>query len=164
MTLESKCKTKIHENFTSSNSFRIKNPLIGVPKADLIRDVEMYAQEHQLTDALPCLLKGALVAQTPSGFESLEELDEDDRQVLREELAHRWKHPKALYCTILLNSISAAIQGWDQTGSNGANLSFPQAFDIADTGEACTTAGTCERNSWIVGAINSAPYMAIALL
>jgi hypothetical protein len=65
---------------------------------------------------------------------------------------------------ILLNSIGAAIQGWDQTGSNGANLSFPQEFNIADTGAFCEAAGTCENNSWIIGAINSAPYMAIALL
>jgi hypothetical protein len=117
-----------------------------------------------LTEALPYLRKGALVAQKPDSFESLEELDEEDRQKLREEQEHRWKHPKALYYTILLNSISAAIQGWDQTGSNGANLSFPQAFGIAAEGDECTAAGTCERNSWIVGAINSAPYMAIALL
>lgn len=54
--------------------------------------------------------------------------------------------------------------GWDQTGSNGANLSFPQAFGIADVGAVCEAAGTCERNSWIIGAINSVPYMTIAIL
>ncbi|KAM6509463.1 hypothetical protein FALCPG4_017118 [Fusarium falciforme] len=141
----------------------IKNPLAGVPKAELLRDVETYAQEHALNEALPYLRKGALVAQNPGDLESLEDLNEEDRKILRDEHEHRWRHPRSLYYTILLNSISAAIQGWDQTGSNGANLSFPQAFDIADTGEACTAAGTCERNSWIVGAINGAPYMAIAL-
>ncbi|EXL67777.1 hypothetical protein FOPG_16120 [Fusarium oxysporum f. sp. conglutinans race 2 54008] len=142
---------------------RIKNPLVGIPKEDLLREVEAYAQEHGLGDALPHLSKGALVAQHPGEFESLGELDDEDREALRTERDHRWRHPKLLYYTILLNSISAAIQGWDQTGSNGANLSFPQAFNIADTGEACTAAGTCEINSWIVGAINGAPYMAIAL-
>lgn len=117
-----------------------------------------------MVDALPELRRGALAAQRPAEFESIEELTEDDRILLRAEKAHRWRHPKMLYFTILLNSISAAIQGWDQTGSNGANLSFPQAFGIADTGAACTAAGTCETNSWIIGAINSAPYMAIAIL
>ena len=125
--------------------------------------MENYAREHQLTDALPLLKKGALVAQDPTGFEVIEELDEVDRELLRDEKQHRWRHPKQLYFTILLNSISAAIQGWDQTGSNGANLSFPQSFGIADTG-ACEALGACEKNSWIIGAINSAPYMAIALL
>ncbi|KAF4457817.1 sugar transporter [Fusarium austroafricanum] len=98
-----------------------------------------------------------------SDFESIDELDEEDREALRTEKDHRWRHPKSLYYTIFLNSISQAIQGWDQTGSNGANLSFPQAFNIADHGDACTAAGTCETNSWIVGAINGTPYMAIAL-
>ncbi|KAL2673531.1 hypothetical protein Neosp_011973 [[Neocosmospora] mangrovei] len=150
-------------SMTQNTIGEIKNPLAGVPKADLLRDVETYAQEHALTEALPYLRKGALVAQNPGDLESIEDLNEEDRKILRGEHEHRWRHPKSLYYTILLNSISAAIQGWDQTGSNGANLSFPQAFDIADTGEACTAAGTCERNSWIVGAINGAPYMAIAL-
>lgn len=148
----------------SQFSDRIQNPLAGIPKEKLFHDVELYAQDHQLTEILPHLRKGALVAQSPDEYESIEELDEEDLQMLRNEKEHRWKHPKALYFTILLNSISAAIQGWDQTGSNGANLSFPQEFGIADTGAACEANGTCERNSWIVGAINGTPYMAIALL
>lgn len=55
------------------------------------------------------------------------------------------------------------IDSRDQTGSNGANLSFPTVFGIADTGSQCVAEGTCERNSWIIGAINSMPYMTIAL-
>jgi hypothetical protein len=117
-----------------------------------------------LTDIVDLLKKGALVAQNPDKLESIEELDQQDIQVLREEKTRRWHHPKTLYIAIALNSVGAAIQGWDQTGSNGANLSFPQAFGIADTGSQCTVAGTCERNSWLIGAINAAPYMAIALL
>jgi hypothetical protein len=133
-------------------------------KDELLHDVERYAHEHDLESEIPLLCKGALVAQNPEHTETIEELDETDREILRDETWHRWRQPKMLYFTIILNSISAAIQGWDQTGSNGANLSFPQAFDIADTGHACTTAGTCEQNSWVIGAINGAPYMSIALL
>ncbi|KAM0213336.1 hypothetical protein ACHAQI_004379 [Fusarium lateritium] len=150
-------------SMTRNDDGSIKNPLVGIPKQELLRGVEAYAQEHDLGDALPSLRKGALVAQRPGDFESIDELDETDREALRTEMNHKWRHPKSLYYTIFLNSLSAAIQGWDQTGSNGANLSFPQAFNIADTGDACTAAGTCETNSWIVGAINGAPYMAIAL-
>jgi MFS family permease len=47
------------------------------------------------------------------------------------------------------------LRGWDQTGSNGANLSFPQAFDIA---------GETGIDPWIVGLINAAPYYAAALI
>ncbi|KAF5652782.1 sugar transporter [Fusarium sp. NRRL 25303] len=158
-----KAGREIVVNMTQNNAGEIKNPLAGIPKPELLQDVESYAQKHDLGDALRHLRKGALVAQRPGEFESIDELDETDREALRTERDHRWHHPKSLYYTIFLNSLSAAIQGWDQTGSNGANLSFPQAFDIADHGEACASAGTCETNSWIVGAINGAPYMAIAL-
>lgn len=97
-------------------------------------------------------------------FEELEELDESERVALREERTNRFKQPKILYFTIIMNSIAAAIQGWDQTGSNGANLTFGAALGIPDTGEKCTAEGTCEKNSWIIGFINACPYIAIAVL
>lgn len=126
-------------------------------------DVEDYAQKQQLTDILPLLRKGALVAQDPAGFETLPEIDENDRVHLRNEVLRKWKHPKILYFTIIMNSIAAAIQGWDQTGSNAANLGFPIDFGIQDTPEEdCTP--NCDRNTWIIGFVNSAPYIAIALL
>lgn len=143
---------------------RVRNPLVGIPREQLLRDVEIYATENQLLQILPLLKKGALVAQSPRTIDTLPELDEADRLALREEVTHRWRHPKALYFTIILNSIAAAIQGWDQTGSNGANLSFPVEFGISDSGDLCEAAGNCDRNSWIVGFVNSCPYIAIALL
>jgi MFS family permease len=46
------------------------------------------------------------------------------------------------------------LAGWDQTGSNGANLSFPQALGIAGTG----------RDEWIVGLINSIIFLTAGLI
>lgn len=115
-----------------------------------------------MTDVEPLLVKGALLAQSPALFEELEELDEADRTAVREEITHRFKLPRTLYFTIILNSIAAAIQGWDQTGSNGANLTFGQALGIPDSGPACEAAGTCEKNGWIIGFVNACPYIAIA--
>jgi hypothetical protein len=63
------------------------------------------------------LKKGALVAQSPHEIDHIDELDDEDRRVLRGEISHKWRHPKMLYFTIVLNSIAAAIQGWDQTGN-----------------------------------------------
>lgn len=148
----------------SANAHRIKNPLAGISKHQLLQDVEAFAAGANLTEILPLLQKGALVAQNPHGIDSIVELNDEDRQALRDEVTYRWRHPKTLYFTIILNSIAAAIQGWDQTGSNGANLSFPVQFGIPDSGAACTAAGTCEKNSWLVGFINSCPYIAIAFL
>ena len=49
-------------------------------------------------------------------------------------------------------------RGWDQTGSNGANLSFPADFGILPV------EGTpdYDKNNWLVGLVNAAPYIAAA--
>lgn len=137
--------------------------MADLSREQLIADVQAFARGNQLEDVEPLLIKGALVARSPALFEELEELDDADRLVIREEITHRFKLPRTLYFTIILNSVAAAIQGWDQTGSNGANLSFGQAFGIPDAGEECEAAGTCEKNSWIIGFVNACPYIAIAL-
>lgn len=95
---------------------RIKNPLTGIPKDQLLEDVDNFATSNGLTDIQDILRKGALVAQAPHAIEHIVELDETDRTILRNEVTHRWRHPRTLYFTIVLNSIAAAIQGWDQVG------------------------------------------------
>lgn len=79
-----------------------------------------------------------------------------------------WRLPKHLYYTIAICSLGSAIQcvlsssqtrfiplerpghtntasrGWDNTGANGANLSFPVEFGI-------------DNNEWLVGFVNSSP-------
>lgn len=147
----------------TSKPKRIRNPLVDISRVQLLSNVHDFAVEHDLTSVEPLLVKGALVAQSPALFEEMEELDENDRTVIREELTHRFKLPRTLYFTIILNSVAAAIQGWDQTGSNGANLTFGQALGIPDSGAECEAAGNCEKNGWIIGFVNACPYIAIAV-
>jgi len=89
---------------------RIKNPLAGIPKAQLLNDVERFAAEKDMTDITDLLKKGALVAQDPASFESIEELDEDEKTALRREITHKWSQPRVLYLTVILCSIGAAVQ------------------------------------------------------
>jgi sugar porter (SP) family MFS transporter len=150
--------TQTSLDLNSNIQARIKNPLAGIPRAQLLRNVEEFAKEKDLTDALPILSKGAILAQNPHEFEELEELDDSDKDIIRYEYAHKWSHPLTLYVTIFLCSIGAATQGWDQTGSNGANLSFPTEFGIPDSADQPHHA----RNSWLVGVVNAAPYISAA--
>lgn len=76
----------------------------------LMSQVDDFATEHDMHDITPILRKGALVAQDPTAFETLTELDEDEKVALREEITHKWKQPKALYMTIILASVAAAVQ------------------------------------------------------
>jgi hypothetical protein len=101
---------------------RIRNPLVGVPKAELLADVEQFATDNNLMDILPLLKKGALLAQNPRDLDKIDGLEDSERADILMEVTHRWRHPKTLYFTIILNSIAAAIQGWDQTGKFGNKL------------------------------------------
>lgn len=81
-----------------------------------MKDVKDFAQAQDMLDILPLLEKGALVARDPENFDSLTVLDEQDKATLAYEAAHKWSHPLKLYITIIVCSIGAAVQGWDQTG------------------------------------------------
>ena len=59
------------------------------------------------------------------------------------------------------------MQGWDQTGSNGANLSWPVDFDVPDIipkGEEPIPGVDYDKNTWIVGVVNAGPYLGSAFL
>ena len=76
---------------------KLKNPLAGMTKSELLADVEAFAKEKGLEDVLPLLQRGALVAQDPKNFENVTELSEDEKQWLRMETTHRWKQPWMMY-------------------------------------------------------------------
>ncbi|KIW63879.1 hypothetical protein PV04_08849 [Phialophora macrospora] len=133
---------------------KLVNPLVGIAKEVLMREVQRFATQKDLLDILPLLQKGALVAQASVPFAEIEELDSDELESLQHEVAHRWKHPFALYATVFVCSIGAAVQGWDQTGSNGANLTFPVEFGIASGSS---------RDNWLIGLVNAIPYISSAV-
>lgn len=135
---------------------KIKNPLAGIPRHELLAQVEEFAADKGLTEYTELLKKGALVAQDPDSAEEIHgeyKLDDGEITVLQREVSHKWRVPRMLYMTIITCSIGAAVQGWDQTGSNGANLSFPAALGLDED----TDFGT-----YIVGLVNAAPYFASA--
>lgn len=143
---------------------RIQNPLDGIPRETLFEQVEEFARDANLVEHTALLKKGALVAQNPPAYEQIAELDQTERDALHNEVIHKWRQPKALYYTIILCSIGAAVQGWDQTGSNGANLSWPIDFGVPDiipkTGP--EPGVNYDHNTWIVGVVNAGPYIASA--
>lgn len=140
-----------------TEDYRIKNPLIGIPRRTILSNVDQFCRDKGLDDYRLLIRQGALVAQDPTGYEDIigeEALSQDAIESLRAEVLHKWRIPKVLYLTIITCSIGAAVQGWDQTGSNGANLTFPKALGIGDTSD---------RDMMLVGLVNAAPYIGTAL-
>ncbi|KAI9644239.1 hypothetical protein NHQ30_007594 [Ciborinia camelliae] len=151
-----------HVDLNNNVTAKIQNPLAGLEETAIIRDVGEFAQANDLNDILPLLEKGALVASDPENFENVGSLSEEEKVALRYEAAHRWSHPMTLYLTIITCSIGAAVQGWDQTGSNGANLSFPTEFGIGQGDN--KSSPNYDRDNWLVGLVNSAPYIGSAFI
>lgn len=98
--------------------------------------------------------RAALVARDPDNFATIPELNEEERAALQYEKDHKWHGPGMLWYSIGLCAIGAATQGWDQTGSNGANLQFHDEFNIAGEG----------RDEWIVGLVNSIIFLTAGLM
>ncbi|KAF3163826.1 hypothetical protein TWF225_001997 [Orbilia oligospora] len=149
-------------NLNQNVEAKIKNPLAGLSREALFADVDRFATENDLEDIKDDLRKGALVAQDPGNYEQVVELDDAERQALKDEAEHIYKQPMSLYISIIVCSIGAAVQGWDQTGSNGANLSFPKEFGIWVDPD--NPSPDDDKNQWILGLVNSAPYIGSAFI
>jgi len=75
-----------------------------------MRNVAQFAEQNSLTDILPLLQKGALVAQNPADWMSVPGLTEPEKQALDDEVVRKWHQPKAMYFTVILCSVGAAVQ------------------------------------------------------
>ncbi|EPE34915.1 MFS general substrate transporter [Glarea lozoyensis ATCC 20868] len=147
-----------HISLNENLGAKIRNPLAGISRELLLQNVTAFTKEKGLEEYTALFRKGALVAQDPGNYEDItgeEALTPEEVEVLRDEVLHKWRHPMALYLTIFTCSIGAAVQGWDQTGSNGANLSFPNVFGIGSTST---------KDTLLVGLVNSAPYIGSAFV
>ncbi|KAF3052998.1 hypothetical protein E8E11_010375 [Didymella keratinophila] len=133
----------------------VENPLKRVSQEQAQFDAEAWAEANGMPEHKSLFGRAALVARDPERFERLgDALPADERDALIYERDHKWHGSKMLWYSISLCAIGAATQGWDQTGANGANLSFPQEFGI-DEGA---------KNEWIVGLINSIIFLTAGLI
>ena len=110
-----------HQN-TRETSVTTANPLSGIEKHQLLPNVEEFASEHGFVEELSLFRKGALVAQNPSDFEQYSWLTETELNALRNEIQHRWRQPGILYFTVIMSSVAAVIQGWDQVGITSMSI------------------------------------------
>ncbi|KAL4953378.1 hypothetical protein BDW69DRAFT_5555 [Aspergillus filifer] len=132
----------------------IKNPLQAVSREQAVYDARNFATTHGMEEHAELFGKAALVARDPDGFMNIPELAPDETNALEYEFNHKWHGPKMLWYSIGLCAVGAATQGWDQTGSNGANLQFHDEFNIAGEG----------RDEWIVGVVNAVIFLTAGLI
>ncbi|KAK3674887.1 hypothetical protein LTR78_005231 [Recurvomyces mirabilis] len=133
----------------------VENPLKRVSQPQASADAMAFAEANGMPEHAALFGRAAAVARAPDSFEAIHDLTQEERAALIYERDHKWHGPKMLWYSIGLCAVGAATQGWDQTGSNGANLSFPEAFGIHN--------GT-SRDAWLVGLINSIIFLTAGLI
>lgn len=135
-----------------SNRVSLLQPDI-IDRDELLQDVAGFVHTHNLSSYLATFRNAALLLNHADVFDI--GLTREEETALDAETTSRWQQPRQLYFTVLTCSLGAVMQGWCQTGSNGATLGFPVAFDVA---------GDSTREKIIVGAINAGPFVCIAVL
>ena len=135
----------------------LANPLRGFSYKDLRQMGKTYALEHALVEQedFRAFELGACLAQNPSAYRKVDGLTNEEMDILENELTQRWAQPKLLYLVIILCSMCAAVQGMDETVVNGAQLFYGKQFGIG---------GDDSRSTWLIGLVNSAPYLCCAVL
>ncbi|KAF8591747.1 hypothetical protein K439DRAFT_1650648 [Ramaria rubella] len=133
---------------------KILNPFANMTTEELVDAGQRFAKEHGLgylseQFKVAAQLARIAISDDPRGFTNLE-ITEEDKMLLTMELERRWSQPKELYFLVIMCSMAAAVQGMDETVTNGAQLYYPLQFGIND-------------NHWLIGLLNSAPYLCCAL-
>ncbi|CAL5874040.1 uncharacterized protein PFLUO_LOCUS8326 [Penicillium psychrofluorescens] len=136
---------------------KLSNPLAGFTASELRTQGRNFAIMHEMGDTsdIRAFELGAVLAQAPERYAAVEGLTAPEKELLRREFANRWSQPWKMYAVVALCSLSAAVQGMDETVVNGAQIFYKPQFGIADNGS---------RSSWLAGLVNAAPYLCCAVL
>ncbi|KAF7563093.1 hypothetical protein G7046_g1032 [Stylonectria norvegica] len=143
------------------SSAKAAHPLAGYTRDQLANMGEQYARDHQGLndeDEIRAFRLGAIIAgdmdvdDNPGSlrekYAQVEGLTDDERHTLVNEVEHKWKNPGMLYFLV-------TIQGMDETVVNGAQIFYKREFGID---------GDTDRETWLVGLTNSAPYLCCAVI
>ena len=153
----------LHHAICSTNeSTRIDNPLARKLPEQVDREAREFAKKV-CPDAPDeeLFVKAARIARDPPGWENVAGLTEQERKALVSEWKLGfWRQTKTLRVTIATLSVAAIIQGWTQTGGNGANQNWPLEFGIADP---TTKQIDGMRNAWIFASVNAITYLSASV-
>ncbi|KAA8895488.1 H(+)-myo-inositol cotransporter [Sphaerosporella brunnea] len=112
----------------------LSNPLLNLDRPKLRELGRAFAERYGLPeDEFVRFEDAAVLAQNNEAWQHPDEnlqLTEKDNDILRLETTNRWKQPRKLYSLIAVCAAAAAVQGWDQSATNGANIMYRSAFGL----------------------------------
>lgn len=93
---------------------KLRNPMIGMSEADVLADVDRWVELKGLQDHREAFHKGGLIARVQhreDAFEEISILSEGEKQILRDEIVHKWRHPFRLYFLCVLCAGKSIVAG-----------------------------------------------------
>ncbi|KAF2459022.1 major facilitator superfamily domain-containing protein [Lineolata rhizophorae] len=141
----------------------IDNPLLKYSNTEADRKAVEFAIEYGFGHMRELFVKASRILRDPPAWRGVPDLTCEEYNAQRREESRPgfWQQPKALRVTIITLCIAAVIQGWNQTGSNGANLNWPEEFGLhVDPSDPRSTTSDIA----IFALVNSITYFAASLI
>ncbi|KAK4957158.1 hypothetical protein LTR10_005116 [Elasticomyces elasticus] len=139
----------------------VDNPLLRLRPDAVDNLVKQFVQEYNLENHEDVFLKAGKVLRDPEAWLSVPRLTLEEKDALKHETSSGfWKQPKQLQVTIITLCVAAVVQGWNQTGLNGANLNWPAQLGLTNL-EGCEVKGG---DAWIFSIVNAATYLSASLV
>jgi hypothetical protein len=79
----------VERQLSSKVDIQHNNPLSGLTRGELHDHVEAFCGKYGFEDKIDIFHRASLVAQRPHGFETIQELTDDDKYWLRREITSR---------------------------------------------------------------------------
>ncbi|KAI5797789.1 MFS sugar transporter [Geopyxis carbonaria] len=140
----------LNRNVNSHEFGVLANPLLNLSRRRLRALGRGFVGKRGLPeDKKELFADAAVLAQNNNAYTQPDDylqLNDEARNILKREVTHKWDQPKKLYSLIAVCASAAAVQGWNQTAANGANIFYKYAFNL-------------QNNSGIFGLVNGAPYL-----
>lgn len=126
------------------------NMLSQYSEEDVMNMGRRFAQKYDLDPEL--FARGAALARLPLAFSDMPFIEGHEREVLQNEIDKPYTSISlAVFWVMISSSVSAVIQGMDESVINGATLFYPTRFDLK---------GKFPVNFDLVeGLVNGAPYL-----
>lgn len=113
-----------------------------------------FAEKHELPNDDDIFARAAALARDPNRYDHMDFLSEDERIACYDESHRPWTSmTRSLIAIICASAMSAGVQGMDETVINGAMLFYPKVLGLGSGSD---------RDNWIEGLINGAPYLCCA--
>ncbi|KAF2014555.1 hypothetical protein BU24DRAFT_371260 [Aaosphaeria arxii CBS 175.79] len=131
---------------------RLAQPFVGWTPERMNNSVDVFLKESELEDYADYIRRGAFLAQSNSARNKISLKESEARYLDLENSTNRidkFKQPWRLYALVGCCSLGAAVQGWDETAVNGAQVFYKEALGL-------------DGKEGLLGLVNGAPYLCCA--